>query len=230
MAYEYKFDADACWYIGSCSKYKTKDCNAGCIRYMEMHYLMNHSGIPKNRQYPTTLFPETADLDAFMQLRDIKQTISEFVSAGYNLYIYSSNFGNGKTTWAIKLMQQFFNNTWPNNGFRTRGIFLHVPTFLMKVKEGISKKDEDFEVMRSNLMTVDLVIWDDIASTKLSDFDHALLLSYIDTRILSGLSNIYTGNIGPERLVDALGNRLASRVGNESEIIRFIGDDRRGAK
>lgn len=230
MAYEYMFDAEKCWYNKVCSKYKTDDCTEGCIRYMEMDFLMQNSGIPRNRQYPVLLTPSKQDMGAFLILRDIKDDIVNFVKNGESVYIYSDNFGNGKTTWAIKLMQKFFDNIWAGNGFRCRGIFIHVPTFLTKIKEGISRRDEDFEILKSRLMSVDLVVWDDIAATKLGDFDHANLLTYIDQRKLNQLSNIYTGNLSHDQLQDALGNRLSSRVWNDSMVVRFVGVDRRGLR
>lgn len=230
MAYEYIFDKDKCWYVNVCRKYNTEDCNPGCIRYMEMDYLMQNSGIPRNRQYAVSLTPSKQDVESFIILKEIKDDMIEFVKNGESVYIYSDNFGNGKTTWAIKLMQQFFDNIWAGNGFGCRGIFIHVPTFITKIKEGISRKDEDFETLKSRLMTVDLVIWDDIAATKLSDYDHTNLLTYIDQRKLNQLSNIYTGNLGHKDLQDALGNRLASRVWNDSTPIKFVGADRRGVR
>lgn len=230
MGYQYIFDAEACWYKGVCNLYKTEDCNPACPRFMEMDYLMKHSGIPKNRQYPTYLVPDPRDREAFLDLKDIKDDIVNFVEQGENLYLYSSNFGNGKTTWAIKLLQAYFNRIWPGNGFRIRGLFIHAPSFLTKTKQIIRTPDDDFEALKNILPFVDLVIWDDIASTKLGDYDHANLLTYIDQRVLSGLSNIYTGNLGQEDLVDALGNRLTSRVWNGSTNIKLVGNDRRGAK
>ena len=230
MAYEYIFDKDKCWYVKVCSKYNTPECNTGCIRYMEMDYLMQNSGIPRNRQYAVSLTPSKPDIKSFISLKEIKDDMIGFVKNGENVYIYSDNFGNGKTTWAIKLMQQFFDDVWAGNGFRSRGIFIHVPTFITKIKEGISRRDEDFETLKSRLLKVDLVIWDDIAATKLSDYDHTNLLTYIDQRKLNQLSNIYTGNLGHKDLQDALGNRLASRVWNDSTPIRFIGADRRGVR
>lgn len=197
---------------------------------MEIDYLMQNSGIPRNRQYSVLLTPSKPDVKSFIALKDIKDDIVNFVNNGESVYIYSDNFGNGKTTWAIKLMQKFFDDIWAGNGFRCRGIFIHVPTFLTKIKEGISRKDEDFETLKSRLMNVDLVIWDDIAATKLSDYDHANLLTYIDQRKLHQLSNIYTGNLHQDELQDALGNRLASRVWNDSEVVRFVGADRRGLR
>lgn len=104
---------------------------------------------------------------------------------GENLYIYSQNFGNGKTTWAIKIMQNYFNKIWLGNGFKERGLFIHIPTFLTKFKEVINKKDEEFEEMKKQLIEVDLVIWDDIATGKLTDYDYTNLLTYIDQRKLN---------------------------------------------
>ena len=230
MAYVYLFDKSKCWYVGGCGKYGNPECNASCIRYMEMDFLMQNSGIPRNRQYAVLLTPSKQDVKSFVTLKEIKDDIVNFVENGENVYIYSDNFGNGKTTWAIKLMQKYFDDIWAGNGFRCRGIFIHVPTFLTKIKEGISRKDEDFETLKSRLMTVDLVIWDDIAATKLGDFDHANLLTYIDQRKLNQLSNIYTGNLPYEELQDALGNRLSSRVWNDSTPVKFVGADRRGTR
>jgi len=230
MAYEYIFDKDKCWYTSVCGKYGSPECNAGCIRYMEMDFLMQNSGIPRNKQYNVLLTPSKEDVQAFVTLKEIKDNIITFVENGESVYIYSHNFGNGKTTWAIKLMQKYFDKVWAGNGFRCRGIFIHVPTFLTKIKEGISQKDEDFETLKSRLMTVDLVIWDDIAATKLGDFDHANLLTYIDQRKLNQLSNIYTGNLDRDELQEALGNRLASRVWNDSTPVKFVGADRRGIR
>lgn len=230
MAYEYIFDKNKCWYISACGKYGSPECNASCIRYMEMDFLMQNSGIPRNKQYSVLLTPSKKDVQAFLTLKEIKDDIIAFVENGESVYIYSHNFGNGKTTWAIKLMQKYFDSVWAGNGFRCRGIFIHVPTFLTKIKEGISRKDEDFETLKSRLMTVDLVIWDDIAATKLGDFDHANLLTYIDQRKLNQLSNIYTGNLDQDELQEALGNRLASRVWNDSTPVKFVGADRRGIR
>lgn len=230
MAYEYIFNPEKCWYKDVCNKYKTAECNPGCMRYMEMDFLMQNSGIPKNRQYPQLLTPTKKDINAFIALKEIKDDIVNFVNNGESLYIFSENFGNGKTTWAIKLMQKYFNEVWPGNGFKCRGVFINVPTFLTKIKEGISRKDEDFETLKSNLLTADLVVWDDIAATGLKDFDHANLLTYIDQRKLHALSNIYTGNLRQLQLQEALGNRLASRVWNGSSIVEFVGEDRRSAR
>lgn len=230
MAYKYVFDAETCLYKNVCPLYKKDFCNPSCPRYMEMDYLTAHSNIPVNRQQSMFLTPDIEDRPAFIELKEIKDDILNFVNNGENLYIYSKNLGNGKTTWAIKLMMNYFNLIWAGNGFRVRGIFINVPTFLTKIKTIISNPDPEFDKMRDLIADVDLVIWDDIAATKLSEYDYNNLLTYIDQRVLSGKSNIYTGNMGESELVDALGGRLMSRVWNLSIPICFKGSDKRGIR
>ena len=215
-----------CWYKDTCKNYQ--DCCANnCIRYAEMEFLMDSARIPRGNQFRNKLKPSQIDVENFKKLNELKKNVLDFVVGGNNLYIYSSNFGNGKTTWSIKIMQSYFDKIWAGNGFVQRGLFVHVPSFLTKFKEVINKKDEDFEEMKEKLIDVDLVIWDDIASGKLTDFDHTNLLTYIDQRKLNGKSNIYTGNLCEEELVVAVGNRLKSRIWNDSLTIEIFGSDRR---
>ena len=173
-----------CWYKNTCNNYKDK-CEINCIRYLEMKYLIETSNIPKGEQFNVELIPQKVDIENFKFLNELKKDIENFIKNGENLYIFSERFGNGKTTWAIKFMKAYFNKIWAGNGFTQRGLFIHVPSFLTKFKEVINKKDEEFEDMKKQLLEVDLVIWDDIAAGKLSDYDHTNLLTYIDQRKLN---------------------------------------------
>ena len=208
-----------CWYKNVC----TYDSCINCIRYSEMKYLMENSGLPKNKRKPIPL-DGSQDSKSFRELAKIKDDIVNFTENGESLYIFSENTGNGKTSWAIKLLLKYFDCIWAGNGFRVRGYFQHVPTLFSTLKD-FSKSHE---VLRNTLATVDLVVWDDIASTKLSDYDAQQLLIIIDQRVSDGLANIYTGNItSKEALTKAVGQRLASRIWNMSTLIEFRGKDRR---
>ena len=204
----------------------TTECKGVCIRYSEMKYLLDASGIPKNKQQVMQLFPEDCDYDAFCLLNDFKNSIVDNVASGTNLYLVSTHTGNGKTTWAIKILLKYFDEIWAGNGFRTRGLFIHTPAFLLKCKD-FDNHGEDFEELKRNILEADLVIWDDIASTGMSQYDLSQLLMYIDSRVISAKSNIYTGNLLFNDLEKTLGSRLASRVWNASMIVEFKGKDRR---
>lgn len=211
-----------CIYSDVCQQ----ECSSSCIRYLEMSYLLEYSNIPKARQHRYKLYPEDCDLDAFQQLSDIQRDIVNFVDGDNSLYLYSCNCGNGKTTWSVKLMLQYFNEVWSGNGFRRRGLFVNIPMFLSKSKEVISHPDENFELMRQALPEVDLVVFDDISVSRLSDFDHTVLLNYADQRVFNGKTTIYTGNVPPDKLHETVGHRLASRI-NKGHVIELKGLDRR---
>ena len=193
-----------------------------------MKYLMDNSNIPKAKQLPQTLTAPKCDIAAFRRLAEIKNNITDFVDCGCNFYIASDRTGNGKTSWAIKLMLKYFDEVWAGNGFRTRALFIHVPSFLLKCKD-FSNKDEAFEELKKLLPVVDLVVWDDIASTDVSAYDYSQLLMYIDNRLLNERSNIFTGNYkNRDRLEKRLGMKLASRIWSDTtEVIIFEGGDMR---
>lgn len=217
---------EECWYLGVCPK-SPDGCSNTCLRYSEMLSLVQQSNIPPSKWVPLKLRPGKDRL-AFIHLQEIKDDIENWTKKGGNLYIYSDTFGNGKTSWAIKLMLAYFNKVWAGNGFRRRGIFVSVPEFMDRNREIINNRDEEFVKIREDLLKCDLVIWDDITSIKLTDFNHAVLLNYIDARMLSNKANIFTGNVDYEGMVKNLGGRLASRVWNGSEIVQFVDQDKRG--
>lgn len=209
-----------CWYKDVCTN---DNCNS-CIRYAEMKYLMDSSGIPEKRQHPEKLIGDE-DLEAFVKLADIKDNILEFVESGKNLYICSQYTGNGKTSWAIKLLLKYFDEVWAGNGFKMRGLFLNVPTLLLSLKDF---NNPNLAELKNNLLLADIIVWDDIAASYVTNYDLAQLMIYIDQRVLLQKSNIFTGNLVSEhQLQKLLGDRLASRIWNTSEVIEFVGKDRR---
>ena len=213
---------EKCWYKEVCLN---KQCTA-CIRFTEMQYLMQSSGIPESKQHPIKLTAQTSnDKKMFQRLASIKENIVDFVTNGDNLYLASKYTGNGKTSWSIKLVLKFMDSIWAGNGLRTRALFIHVPSFLIKLKDFQNPISLEY---KHNIENCDLVVWDDIASTELSNYDYSQLLTYIDARVLAEKSNIYTGNIIDEhKLKQVLGERLSSRIFNNAQLIILDGKDRR---
>lgn len=214
-----------CWYKDTCI---IESCKDSCIRFNEMKYLMDTSGIPPAQQIPVTLVSTEDTINEFRRLDEIKKNIVQFVKEGKNLYITSDYTGNGKTSWALKLMLRYFNEIWSGNGFRVRGLFIHVPTFLQQLKNFENPISEEY---KQAVLSCDLVIWDDLASTALSAYDYGQLLIYVDSRAIQKKSNIFTSNISRvEELEKLLGGRLTSRIYNSSEVIEIRGKDWRAEK
>lgn len=220
---EYRQDSKKCWYEKVCSN-QTQDCKKSCIRYAEMNYLIANSGIPESRQYPEDLISGN-DYDSFVTLRDIKNDVLNFVKNGENLYITSEYTGNGKTSWAIKILLKYFDTVWAGNGFRVRGMFVHVPTLLLQLKDFNNPLPDEY---KQNLLNADLIVWDEIANCDVSNYDYSNLLMFIDNRSLCKKANIFTGNrSAKEDLEKIVGAKLTSRIWNTSEIVVFQGKDRR---
>lgn len=192
-----------------------------------MKYLMDNSCVPKNRQYPQELIAGV-DLEQYRKLAEIKSNIVEFVDEGQCLFICSKYTGNGKTSWAIKLLLRYFNDVWAGNGFKVRGLFVNVPTLLLQLKNFDNPLSEEY---KKRLMEVDLVVWDEIASTSISNYDYGNLLMFLDYRIAAGKSNIFTSNVvSVGELEKNVGSKLASRIWNTSQVIEFYNKDRRGQR
>lgn len=219
---------EQCIYHNGCSQVDSAYCNNGCVRYLEMNHLLEASNIPKSQQCRHVLQPDNCDVAAFKRLLKIQKNITTFVNENNFLYLYSTNCGNGKTTWAVKLMLQYFNEVWSGNGFKCRGLFINVPTFLSKCKDVIGKPDSKFEEMRQIIGTVDFVIFDDMIVNKMSNYDYSTLLNYTDQRIFNDKTTIFTGNIPVDNLSEYVGDRLSSRI-TSGITIELKGEDRRGS-
>ena len=216
----------SCWYQQGCKLYN-ENCEKTCHRYLEMKYLIDNCGMPNADKYIKPLTPEEIDLPSFIELKNLKDDILNFVENGENLYIVSENFGNGKTTWSLKLLYKYFDEVWCGNGFKPRGYFIYVPEFLNQLKLIDFRNSSEYKNLCKIINTVDLVVWDDIASSNLTNSDHVNLSSFIDSRMLKGKSNIFTGNLLSEELRQALGNRLHNRIWDNSKIVKFVGRGRR---
>ena len=141
------------------------------------------------------------------------------------MYIWGKHTGNGKTSWSLKILLRFFNDIWAGNGLRVRGKFVHVPTMLLKMKDFNNPLSQEY---KNDILNCDLVVFDDIASAGISQYDLSQLILAIDHRFLYEKSTIYTSNLSPNELQSALGERLASRiVGSNTVKIELKGADKR---
>ena len=212
-----------CWYAARC----TDDCDR-CVTYAQLKWQMDNSGLYKSQQKPITLYIDGAnerDRKAFNRLSDIRNNITTFVDEGKNLYICSETPGNGKTSWAIKLLQTYFHYRAEGSYERLLGMFVSTTDLLLKLKDFNNPLPQKY---KDNLENADLVIFDDIAVTGISQYDYTQLYNIINNRMAAEKSNIFTSNlVYCDDLEDILGSRLASRIYNSSERIKLEGADRR---
>jgi DNA replication protein DnaC len=216
-----------CWLIQNCNKI---DCDRFCIKKYKLNYLYDAALISyKQRQHIVLVVDkDNTDITEFSKLSNLEHTINDVVSSGQNIYIHSSFCGNGKTSWALRMIEAYFNNIWYTSEMECRALFISVPQFLLALKSNITEKNEYVQYIKENVLTADIVIWDDIATKDSTIFEAENLLAMIDNRINLGKTNIFTSNLTDEEIHKALGDRLASRICNLSYNIELHGLDKRG--
>ena len=219
-----------CYMYDRCNR---KDCESDfCIRKYKMDSLYSAALMTDTQKLHIALRVDAdgTDLAQFKQLAEVEQNISKFVEEGKNLYLHSAIPGNGKSSWALRLVEAYFNKIWARSEAKCRVLFISVPRFLLAIKDNITNKSTYVEYIKENVLEADLVVWDDLAAKVGSEFELSHLLSIIDNRLALGKSNIYTSNLNRQQLYTALGERLTSRVANMSIDIEFFGSDKRNLK
>lgn len=227
--------SDKCYVKYGCAEYlRDKDkCDLNCsfcTRLYRMDDLYNRSllTMKQRERVQIRLDEDGTDREEFKKLKDISENILEFVSNGSNLYIHSSICGNGKTLWAIRMIQSYIGKIWYLSDFECRALFINVPRFMLALKDNISNPSEYIAHIKENVEKADIVVWDEIGTKAPSQFEHENLLSMINNRIDCEKTNIYTSNLNSDQLRAVIGDRLFSRVVNMSTDIELHGQDKRG--
>lgn len=220
---------DKCPYYVTCNHRACDDLV--CVKKCKLNELYSLAGLSEKQKIRISLKVdenvETSDLAAFTKLSDIEKNINTFVEKGFNLYLHSSTCGNGKTSWAVRLVQVYFNQNWAKLDLSCHVLFISTPSYLNALKRNMNTRDEYAIFVNQNVFEADLVVWDDIASKSGSEYDLDQLFNVLNRRMQSGKANIFTSNLNDTELYSALGPRLASRISRESINIELKGTDKR---
>ena len=161
-------------------------------------------------------------------LDNYKNDVLSMVDEGRGLYIWGKSTGNGKTSWACKIMSYFFRKIAFNTGLENEGLYIFLPTFLEDLRDNYDNKDPEFDEILRMIKTCRLLIIDDIGAERVTDWVRERMVSIINTRVSNNLTTIYTSNLSPEELRSELGDRIASRVLGSSQVVEITSGDRRG--
>ena len=196
-----------CWVYTKCNHI---DCDTFCVKHYKQDYLYQESLINYKDRFHLNLRVDAdgTDLEEFKKLKEIENNIVGFIDSGNNLYLHSSNTGTAE--------------------LKCRALFINVPRFLLELNSNISTKSEYISHIQENVLEADFVIWDEIGTKGLTQFEHENILSLINTRLERGLSNMYISNLSGEELHECIGDRLYSRIVTYSLDIELHGSDKRG--
>lgn len=222
--YCYKNGND-CPYRKTC-KQRTSDgeCYKMCVDFNEIDLMMHNANIPHKYVQPIVLYPSCKeDVESFEILSEIKKNIAAMVQQGFNLYIKSSQRQNGKTSWGIKILQNYIHHLIGKPGSKDRALYLDLNEYLRELKLSFDSKDKEFKETEKVMRECDLLVLDGIDEVRLSEYERNYLKMIIKSRLANNLSNIFIGRNTADNLINAIGNDLKYYVEDNSTVISIYG-------
>lgn len=222
--YCYKNGND-CPYRKTC-KQRTSDgeCYKMCVDFNEIDLMMHNANIPHKYVQPIVLYPSCKeDVESFEILSEIKKNIAAMVQQGFNLYIKSNQRQNGKTSWGIKILQNYIHHLIGKPGSKDRALYLDLNEYLRELKLSFDSKDKEFKETEKVMRECDLLVLDGIDEVRLSEYERNYLKMIIKSRLANNLSNIFIGRNTASNLINAIGNDLKYYVEDNSTVISIYG-------
>lgn len=205
-------------------------------------FILENSYLPKYQWIEDEL-KSLDDKAAFKRLSEIRNNLQDFLIGNLNddglnnIVLCSENLGNGKTSWAVKLMLTFIESqkgrlnkvedslvTVDNYDYC---VFCQSVPFLVEMKQFGNNK-HSYE-MYQRLCKTSLAVIDDLGAVPMSQYDYNIIYAIFEKRLFAGMPTIITTNFADKKSAEKeLGPRLVDRIWNNSEIINFKNKGFRG--
>lgn len=195
----------------------------------KVRQLLAESGVPKKYFEPQELVLRSVDYDAWNWLEDYRCNVVEHVKNGKSIVITSPTVGNGKTSWAIRLLQRYIAETALDGRLVDKAVFCVSSSMLEIFGDfGYFETSIEFFDYLNRLKNCDLLVIDEIGSGRITQVSYNHFYDLVNYRVDNNLATIYTTNYNDEQIKDALGERLYSRIYDMSTVIEFSASNVRG--
>lgn len=195
----------------------------------KVHQLLVESGVPKKYYVPQKLVRRQVDKQLWDFLEEYRNNVVNKVNNGNNLVITSPIVGNGKTSWAIRLLQRYIAETALDGDLADKGVFCVCSNMLEIFGDfGYFETSIEFFDYLNRLKNCKLLVIDEIGSGRITPVSYNHFYDLINYRVDNGLTTIYTTNYSDERIQEVLGERLYSRIYHTATVLEFKADNVRG--
>ena len=157
-----------------------------------------------------------------------------------SLYLYSASPGNGKTTSAAVLANEYIRRRFMYLASKGRTI-PEVLALFMDVNDvqtrynmaSMSNDDEEMARIVADIKrysTAPFLICDDLAVRGATESFRSLVHAVINERNTAELPTVYTSNVHISDLSSVFDARLADRIGDMAAVLQFKGSSKRGKR
>lgn len=217
-----------CYVENKCKKCKRGECvKELCGMRLLINSAYSSSNIPKRYLRDVVLEPEQVDLNAFTLLSKYITNVVKYVEEGKGIYIYSTNCGNGKTTWSTVIARTYIHKKAYEQEFKDLVYFVNVADYLESLKQCFNGNGVTAEI-EAPLKDCKLLILDDIGVEKSSEWAIERLYALLNYRCNEEKATIITSNLDLANLNLKLNSRISSRIKDMCVPIELKGSDRRG--
>ena len=235
--FDIKYECDKCKDTGYIRKHgKTIMCNCLKQKMLNLSYNMsNLSDIKKENfaNFNENLFSDEENVQKYKlkcsprtNIKNIKKASERFIENFDNLeeknLLFLGNTGLGKT---------YMSNSIANELLQKGKTVLYqtAPVLLQTIIDNKFSKQEKSDEFLKNVLTVDLLIIDDLGTESINTMTVSELFTIINTRILN-LNNkptktIISTNLSIEQIFKFYEERIGSRIAGYYNIYQFIGED-----
>ena len=183
-----------------------------------------YSNTPNKEKYHSDISPR----DNMKQIKEIVQKfINNFDDSEEKNLLFVGNTGLGKT----------FLSSCIANAIYEKGktvLYQTSPVMLDNIIQYHMSKDSSYSNLLEHLLTVDLLIIDDLGTESLNSLKFSDLYTVINSRLLNQNNKItktvISTNLELDKLSQMYGERIFSRFAGSYNICRFFGDDIRYKK
>jgi DNA replication protein DnaC len=212
-----------------CVAIKGKHCQYTCRHYHTSKETYKISNLPPKAISELILVPENCDLSIYEACDGYKKNIHEHIAKGDGLYLHSNTKGNGKTSWAFKIMKHYLNWCSQNYGidYKVRGYYVNVSELFDLLRNSFGEKAGTIKEIEKGIYEADLVIFDDIGFEKSTDWVKNKLYNYINYRYQNNKSMLFTSNLSLKELSTQLDDRISDRISEICRPLHFKGQSRR---
>ena len=161
-----------------------------------------------------------------------------------NLYLWSEEKGNGKTSTAAALLNEYMFASW-RSSVKNRATIPQPPAYFLDVnsfqtlynrfnRQGVSREitEEASQRYYSEMdvaKTAPFLVMDDIGVRSATEAFRADLHEVINYRMVKNLPSIYTSNLPLADMEQVFDERLYDRMRDKTIVLKFSGGSKRGA-